>query len=65
MSLPPKIQRCAEHFRLVDGRISSIMIIFDASPWRPIIAAAAKIRGPLAVADHDRLAPGEIGTSGE
>lgn len=62
-SLPPKIQRSAEHFRLVDGRISSIIIIFDATPWRPIIAAAAEIRGPLEVAEHDRLAPGEIDTS--
>jgi hypothetical protein len=44
------IQRCAEHFRVSGGRISSIIIIFDATPWRPIIQAAADIRGPLEVA---------------
>lgn len=49
----------------MDGRILSIIIIFDASPWRAIIAEAAEIRGPLEVAEHDRLAPGEISTSGE
>jgi hypothetical protein len=64
-SLPPKIQRCAEHFRIVDGRISSIIIIFDATPWRAIISAATEIRGPLEIAEHDRLAPGEIRPSGE
>ena len=64
-SLPPKIQRTAEHFRVVGGRISSIIIIFDATPWQAIIAAAAEIGGPLEVAEHDRLAPGEIGTGRE
>jgi SnoaL-like domain len=44
------IQRCAEHFRVAEGRISSIIIIFDATPWRPIIQAAADLRGPLEVA---------------
>ncbi len=44
-------QRCAEHFRVSEGRISSIIIIFDATPWRPIIQAAAEIRGPLEVAE--------------
>lgn len=43
-------QRCAEHFRVADGRISSIIITFDATPWRPIIQAAADMRGPLEVA---------------
>lgn len=45
------IQRCAEYFRVSEGRISSITIIFDATPWRPIIQAAADIRGPLEVAE--------------
>lgn len=46
------LQRCAEHFRVASGRISSIIIIFDATPWRPIIQAAADIRGPLEVAEE-------------
>jgi ketosteroid isomerase-like protein len=44
--------RNAEHFRVADGRISSITIIFDATPWRPIISAAADMRGPLEVAEE-------------
>lgn len=47
-------QRNAEHFRVTDGRISSIIIVFDATPWRPIIQAAADIRGPLEVAVQNR-----------
>jgi hypothetical protein len=31
---PAGTQRTAEHFELTDGRISSILMIFDASPWR-------------------------------
>ena len=27
-------QRTAEHFRLEGGKIASILLIFDASPWR-------------------------------
>jgi hypothetical protein len=57
VSLPPRVQRCAEHFRLRDDRISAITIIFDATPWHPIIAAAAAIRGPLDVAARDETAP--------
>jgi hypothetical protein len=57
VSLPTGIQRCAEHFRLRDGRISTIIIIFDATPWHPIIQAAAAIRGPLEVASRDETAP--------
>jgi hypothetical protein len=47
-SLPaaPPIQRCAEHFRVTDGRISPMSIISDATPWRPIIQAAADVSGP-------------------
>lgn len=43
-------QRSAEHFRVAGGRISAIIIIFDATPWRPIIEAAADMLGPLEVA---------------
>ena len=54
VSLPPARQRCAEHFRAQDDRICEITIIFDATPWHPIIEAAAAIRGPLEVASHQR-----------
>ncbi|MEU7739947.1 hypothetical protein [Nonomuraea sp. NPDC049158] len=33
---PVGTQRTAEHFRLVDGRIAAIMLIFDATPWQPM-----------------------------
>ncbi|MEU4221056.1 hypothetical protein [Actinoplanes sp. NPDC026623] len=33
-------QRTAEHFRLRDDRIESIALIFDATRWHPIMAAA-------------------------
>src|SRR5262249_60223356 len=42
-SLPAGIQRSAEHFRVRDGRIIAITIIFDATPWHAIIEAAATI----------------------
>ncbi|GLW11762.1 hypothetical protein Misp01_68900 [Microtetraspora sp. NBRC 13810] len=35
---PAGTQRTAEHFRLDDGRITSIMLIFDAAPWQPMKA---------------------------
>ena len=35
---PVGTQRTAEHFRLVDGRITEILLIFDASDWRPSFA---------------------------
>jgi hypothetical protein len=54
-SLPAGVQPSAEHFRVTDGRISSINIIFDATLWRPIIEGAAVIRGPLEVAKPDRI----------
>ncbi|MFE2911921.1 nuclear transport factor 2 family protein [Kitasatospora indigofera] len=34
------VQRTAEHFRLRDGRITEIMLIFDSAPWQAIMAAA-------------------------
>jgi hypothetical protein len=52
VSLPPRVQRCAEHFRVLDGRISTIVIVFDATPWHSIIEAAAATRGPLEVASR-------------
>ncbi|MGW0197688.1 hypothetical protein [Nonomuraea sp. NPDC003201] len=36
---PAGIQRTAEHFRLRDGKISTIMLIFDAAPWQPMAAS--------------------------
>ncbi|MEU5863122.1 MULTISPECIES: hypothetical protein [unclassified Nonomuraea] len=37
---PVGTQRTAEHFTLgPDGRIRSIMLIFDSAPWRPMEAA--------------------------
>ncbi|MER5726918.1 hypothetical protein ABT084_00960 [Streptomyces sp. NPDC002138] len=33
-------QRTAEHFRLHDGRITSITLIFDSAPWQAIMSAA-------------------------
>lgn len=35
---PVGTQRTAEHFRLREGRIASIMLIFDATDWRPLMA---------------------------
>jgi SnoaL-like domain len=42
---PAGTQRTAEHFKLEDGRIASILLIFDASEWRPLLAAAGVLRG--------------------
>ena len=36
---PAGTQHTAEHFTLTDGRISSVLIIFDASPWRPMLTS--------------------------
>ena len=38
---PVGTQRTAEHFQLRDGRIVSIMLIFDATLWRPMLAGMA------------------------
>lgn len=38
-ALPVGVQRTAEHFRLRDGQIESITLIFDATRWHPIMAA--------------------------
>lgn len=37
---PVGTQRTAEHFRLRDGLITSITLIFDATVWQRIIAAS-------------------------
>lgn len=31
-------QRTAEYFRLREGRIAAILLIFDATDWRPLMA---------------------------
>jgi hypothetical protein len=36
-------QRTAEHFKLENGRIASILLIFDASEWRPLLSAIGVI----------------------
>ncbi|MFJ5234193.1 hypothetical protein ACIQBJ_30350 [Kitasatospora sp. NPDC088391] len=41
---PVGTQHTAEHFRLRDGRITGIDLIFDATPWHALMAAA----GPAA-----------------
>ncbi|MEV4124370.1 hypothetical protein [Nocardia sp. NPDC049707] len=35
---PAGIQHTAEHFRVHDGRIAAIRLIFDATPWQAIMA---------------------------
>ncbi|HEY4028434.1 MAG TPA: hypothetical protein VGO86_18550, partial [Candidatus Dormibacteraeota bacterium] len=40
---PAGTQRTAEHFTLAAGKIASILLIFDASPWRPMLAALGLI----------------------
>ncbi|MBH0777803.1 nuclear transport factor 2-like protein [Nocardia bovistercoris] len=40
---PVGIQRTAEHFRLEGGCIVAITIIFDATPWHAIMAAAGPV----------------------
>jgi hypothetical protein len=40
---PVGTQRTAEHFKLLEGRVTSIMLIFDASEWRPLLAAIGAV----------------------
>jgi ketosteroid isomerase-like protein len=42
---PAGTQRTAEHFVVADGRIASVRLIFDASPWRPMLAALGLVDG--------------------
>lgn len=37
---PVGVQRTAEHFRLENGKITAITLIFDATRWHPVMAAA-------------------------
>ncbi|MFF5234708.1 hypothetical protein [Dactylosporangium sp. NPDC000521] len=39
---PVGTQRTAEHFRLTGGRITSIRLIFDATPWQALHAAVTE-----------------------
>ncbi|BCJ47373.1 hypothetical protein GCM10010168_17310 [Actinoplanes ianthinogenes] len=41
-ALPVGTQRTAEHFRLRDGRITAITLIFDATRWHAVMAAAER-----------------------
>jgi hypothetical protein len=42
---PVGIQRTAEHFRLRDGRIEAVTLIFDATRWHSIMAAVGQVPG--------------------
>ena len=33
---PAGVQRTAEHFQIIDGKVRSILLLFDSAPWRPI-----------------------------
>jgi hypothetical protein len=39
---PVGTQHTAEHFRLRDGKIEAISLIFDATRWHPLMAAVAR-----------------------
>ncbi|MER7582351.1 hypothetical protein [Kitasatospora sp. NPDC097691] len=41
-------QHTAEHFRLRDGRITSITLVFDSAPWQAVMAAAGPTRDEAA-----------------
>ena len=41
---PVGTQRTAEYFRLSRDKIESIILIFDATPWRPIMEALTQSR---------------------
>ncbi|WP_457029050.1 nuclear transport factor 2 family protein [Kitasatospora sp. P5_F3] len=36
---PVGTQHTAEHFRLRDGRITAITLLFDSAPWQAVMAA--------------------------
>jgi glutamyl-tRNA reductase len=40
---PVGVQRTAEHFRVQDGKITSILLIFDATKWRTILGTITNI----------------------
>ena len=33
---PVGVQRTAEHFRIREGKVASILMLFDSAPWRPL-----------------------------
>ncbi|WP_103352334.1 hypothetical protein [Amycolatopsis sp. CA-128772] len=39
---PVGVQHTAEHFRLRDGKIEAISLIFDATRWHPLMAAGRR-----------------------
>lgn len=39
---PVGVQHTAEHFRLRDGKIEAITLIFDATRWHPLMAAVPR-----------------------
>ena len=39
---PAGVQRTAEHFRIADGKVASIVLLFDSAPWRPIFERLAE-----------------------
>ncbi|MGW5740139.1 hypothetical protein [Amycolatopsis sp. NPDC003861] len=39
---PVGTQHTAEHFRLRDGKIEAITLIFDATRWHPLLAAMTR-----------------------
>ncbi|MFB7512789.1 hypothetical protein [Streptomyces sp. NPDC056144] len=41
-------QHTAEHFRLHEGRITSIRLLFDSAPWQAIMSAAGPTRDEVA-----------------
>ncbi|MCP2165902.1 hypothetical protein [Goodfellowiella coeruleoviolacea] len=45
---PVGTQRTAEHFRLDDTGITSITLIFDGTPWQPMLAVMNPSNAPAA-----------------
>jgi hypothetical protein len=43
---PVGTQHTAEHFRLRDGKIEAISLIFDATRWHPLMAAVSRPDAP-------------------
>jgi SnoaL-like domain len=40
---PVGVQRTAEHFRVQNGKITSILLIFDATKWQPILGVTTSV----------------------
>ena len=43
---PVRLQRTAEHIRLEDGKVSRILLVFDAAPWQPLFDGSGRLRRP-------------------